>query len=545
MKNRNKKITNYWSVVLLTVFMTVSNLYANAYPVQAINHNWEETLAKLAQPDTVLTAQNKDEWDDEIVSKSDSVALEVTGEVEPEDYCKNELSAWVAGGLSTLSYQPTYGSKDNGFGGTFGLGYTRYLSKNWNLSLGAELSFYQSDFSQNKLHDHYDAVDLDPYAAQQMNFRYRVDNYEESQQLYNLNIPLMLQYQTKKQGNHRFFVAGGLKLGIPVGEKYESKNATIDSKGYYYDWHQTLNEPTSLGYGVFENQSAQGKLDVGLSCIGSLEAGVKWELPGGINLYTGLFADYGFNDILKGKHNDKFVVYDSYENSDFTTINSVLTSQHTNAHNTKSFTDKVSPLSFGVKLRLGFSVGCPVREKQKQEKIQLEYAPPYWETVRYSAETTQKAVEAVRELTDAIQQQTAEIASIQEVINTEKIQEIQPVEDGNDIEKLGIATINYDLNVSALTAEQEKTLDEYITVLQNNPSAKIILTGHACNLGNYEGNMRIGQKRADLAKAYMSKKGVQAERILTFTKGATEPVCPNTNDANRKKNRRLEIQIMR
>ncbi len=533
MKNRNKKITNYWSVVLLTVFMTVSNLYANAYPVQAINHNWEETLAKLAQPDTVLTAQNKDEWDDEIVSKSDSVALEVT--------CKNELSAWVAGGLSTLSYQPTYGSKDNGFGGTFGLGYTRYLSKNWNLSLGAELSFYQSDFSQNKLHDHYDAVDLDPYAAQQMNFRYRVDNYEESQQLYNLNIPLMLQYQTKKQGNHRFFVAGGLKLGIPVSKKYESKNATIDSKGYYYDWHQTLNEPASLGYGVFNNQSAKGKFDVGLSYIGSLEAGIKWELPGSINLYTGLYADYGFNDILKGKHNDQFVVYDSYENNDFTTINSVLTSQYSSNNNTKSFTDKVSLLSFGFKLRLGFSAGCPVREKQKQEKIQFEYAPSYLETVRQSAETTQKAVEAVQELTDAIQQQTAEIANRQEVINTEKIKEIQ----NNDIEALDTATINYDLNVATLTVKQEKILDEYISILQNNPSAKIILTGHACNRGNYAGNMRIGQKRADLAKEYMAKKGIQAGRILTFTKGSSEPVCSNTNDINRKKNRRLEIQIIR
>ncbi len=532
MKNRNRKIVN----ILLTAAMAVSSLYANAQQTQVFNSNWEETLTKLVQSDITQIANNEFDWEDEITP--DSVAFEEPAKIviEDEKHCKSELSTWVAGGLSTLNYQPTFGDKENGFGGTFGLGYTHYFSENWALQTGVELSLHQSKFSQNKLHDNYNTMDLDPYVTQEMNFRYRVDSYKESQQLYNLNIPLMLQYQTKKQGNHRFFVAGGVKLGIPISEKYESKNATVDSRGYYYDWHQTLNEPTSLGYGVFENQSAKGKSDFGLSAVGSLETGIKWELRGGINLYTGVYADYGLNDIVK-KHNDKFVVYDSYESNDFTQINSVLTSQYTNNNRTMSFTNKVSPMAVGFKLRLGFSVSCPVREKVKAENLQHEFSPLALETLRQSTETVQK-------LTDVIQKQATEIVDKQEISASERsIEKSKTAE--KDINIKDIVTINYDVNIATLTAEQQKMLDEYIVVLQNNPSAKIILTGHACNLGNYAGNMRIGQKRADLAKAYMMQKGVQAERILTFSKGNTEPLCLNINEVNQKKNRRLEVQIIR
>jgi len=55
--------------------------------------------------------------------------------------------------------------------------------------------------------------------------------------------------------------------------------------------------------------------------------------------------------------------------------------------------------------------------------------------------------------------------------------------------------------------------------------------------------MRIGQERADLAKDYLVENGIAPSRIQTFSKGKTEPLFPNSNEVNRKKNRRLEIVI--
>ncbi len=534
---------NYWNIITLTALMTVSALYADTASAQSyMNNNWEETLDRLSHPGT-LSAEPQ-EWENGIVS--DTTLAEMYNVPQEFVYCPNELSVWASGGLSVLNYQPAFGSRDNHFGGTLGIGYTRCFSEHWGVLLGAELALYKSGFSQNKLHDNYDATDSDPYAPQKINFRYRVDNYEENHQLWNLNIPLMMQYQTKEQGNYRFFAAAGFKLGIPLSGKYESKNATIDSKGYYYDWNQTLNEPASLGYGVFGNQSAKGKLDAGLSCIASLEAGIKWELPAGINLYTGLYADYGLNDVIKGKHNGKFVVYDSYDNEDFTVINSVLASQYTTARKTVSFTDKVSPLSFGVKLRLGFPSGCPFRKKQTAEKIPLDCLPcvSCTEIARQSAETAQKAIEVLHEWAETVRE--PEIVNRQEAATNPENPGVTPeIPETNGFNVLQIGNINYGLNITTLTPEQEKELDKYVAVLQQNPSAKVILTGHACNCGSYSSNMRIGQQRADAAKEYILRQGIHPSRILAFSKGDTAPLYPNNTGAEKEKNRRLEIRIIK
>jgi outer membrane protein OmpA-like peptidoglycan-associated protein len=69
------------------------------------------------------------------------------------------------------------------------------------------------------------------------------------------------------------------------------------------------------------------------------------------------------------------------------------------------------------------------------------------------------------------------------------------------------------------------------------------IAGHTCDLGTDRLNVRIGRERADLAKDYLVEKGVAPSRIQTFSKGESEPLFPNINEVNRRKNRRLEIVI--
>jgi outer membrane protein OmpA-like peptidoglycan-associated protein len=101
----------------------------------------------------------------------------------------------------------------------------------------------------------------------------------------------------------------------------------------------------------------------------------------------------------------------------------------------------------------------------------------------------------------------------------------------------------YKLGQTATTPEQKSVLDEYAGLLLENPLAHIEITGHTCDLGRDELNMRIGQKRADLARDYLVEKGIAPSRISTFSRGETEPLFPNTDEENRRKNRRLEIKI--
>ncbi|GHV68045.1 hypothetical protein FACS1894199_14670 [Bacteroidia bacterium] len=93
-----------------------------------------------------------------------------------------------------------------------------------------------------------------------------------------------------------------------------------------------------------------------------------------------------------------------------------------------------------------------------------------------------------------------------------------------------------------MSAQQKAVLDERAALLLQLPlDVQIVLEGHTCNFGTHDVNLLVGQKRADIVKAYLIQKGIAANRITTISKAATEPLVPNTNEANRKKNRRVVV----
>ncbi len=88
-------------------------------------------------------------------------------------------------------------------------------------------------------------------------------------------------------------------------------------------------------------------------------------------------------------------------------------------------------------------------------------------------------------------------------------------------------------------------------VLQDNPDAKVTLTGHTDNRGSHEYNLALGARRADAAKKFMVSCTPYIEnRIKTASKGETEPLV-NVKDDSRNskyekehaKNRRVEFSF--
>jgi outer membrane protein OmpA-like peptidoglycan-associated protein len=52
-------------------------------------------------------------------------------------------------------------------------------------------------------------------------------------------------------------------------------------------------------------------------------------------------------------------------------------------------------------------------------------------------------------------------------------------------------------------------------------------------------------ERADAVKDLLVKAGVPADRIRTEGLGSEKPIAPNDTEANRAKNRRIEISLVR
>ena len=474
-----------------------------------------------------------------------------------DNHCSNEISIWVAGGLSTLNYTPEFGNRNNMAGSAFGIGYSYYWSKHFGFLLGAELALYQSKFNADGLQDNYNTIDLDVYGnPEKINFRYRLDDYEELQQLWNVNIPLTLQFQS-----NRFYAGAGFKLGIPVKANYKISRFGITSMGYYYDEtgsHQVLDDVTELGFGEFSNKSVKSKLDLGLSYTGTLEAGLKWRLGSNTNLYTGIYFDYTFNDVVKGERDKQLVEYSSFGGNSFDKVNNVLASQyapindlHTDALSqspAKSMASHVAPVAFGLKLRLGIGA-CSKNKQAEKEDTAEKFSGKKDKTKEIQAQTPEQARKA---------KQRAMISKSKddEIENTGRIipddedlkEELRRASSEYGASLLGVFNIEfegYELNQSMLTPVKERMLDDKIAQIRKmyGTNVSIVCEGHTCDIGTDTYNMRLGKKRAEEVRKFLINRGFNPDKVIAISKGQYSPIVPNTSEANRKKNRRVVLII--
>ncbi len=73
---------------------------------------------------------------------------------------------------------------------------------------------------------------------------------------------------------------------------------------------------------------------------------------------------------------------------------------------------------------------------------------------------------------------------------------------------------------------------------------QISITGHTDNSGTHEINLKYGKLRADAIKNLLVEYGVPSKKLLSYSKGESEPIAENSTKAGKKKNRRVEIRVL-
>ena len=118
--------------------------------------------------------------------------------------------------------------------------------------------------------------------------------------------------------------------------------------------------------------------------------------------------------------------------------------------------------------------------------------------------------------------------------------------DGRDVitALLRDVRIGFELNSARLDREARVTLDKAAAILKKAPKIRVTITGHTDNLGEDAHNMILSQNRADAVLAYLAGKGIERSRLKAIGYGETKPIADNATAAGRKKNRRIEFQIM-
>jgi len=95
----------------------------------------------------------------------------------------------------------------------------------------------------------------------------------------------------------------------------------------------------------------------------------------------------------------------------------------------------------------------------------------------------------------------------------------------------------------SLSATQRQKVADISRYLDKVEGAKVNIVGHTDNTGVATTNMRLGQNRADFAKAYFVRNGISEAKINTSSKGQTDPTESNITEEGRSKNRRTVVTL--
>ena len=103
--------------------------------------------------------------------------------------------------------------------------------------------------------------------------------------------------------------------------------------------------------------------------------------------------------------------------------------------------------------------------------------------------------------------------------------------------------ISFDTGRSDIKPNFRPVLDKFAASLNSNTSTKVTIIGHTDSSGSDAINNPLSVNRAASTRDYLSNRGVQYSRISIDGRGSREPIASNDTEANRARNRRVEIFV--
>jgi hypothetical protein len=284
-----------------------------------------------------------------LITTAAATAQNVQGQEQEQDtpkqgIRKHEMSIYSIGGYSSINYTLNKtGSTKSSFGGGAGLGYTFNINPAIGIVTGIEMVTYSGEASFDNIPDEYS----EGSGTELFRFSYSLRDCRETQNLTLFSIPVMAQYSLPLGGGTtKFYASGGFKFGFPISAQAEITPGTATTSGYYA--HEDMTYVNLPQHGFVSNAKLpdiKKDIDLGFSATLALETGVRFTLTDKLFLYTGLYFDYGLNNIQKV--NDKHLLeYDASNESTFK-YNSVLNT---------GLVDKVNLLSVGLKIRVSLNL---------------------------------------------------------------------------------------------------------------------------------------------------------------------------------------------
>lgn len=112
-----------------------------------------------------------------------------------------------------------------------------------------------------------------------------------------------------------------------------------------------------------------------------------------------------------------------------------------------------------------------------------------------------------------------------------------------EIERVMSEPIYFGFDRFDLTAEARATLEAKWSLLTANPSLRLLVEGHADDLGSDEYNLALGMQRASAVRRFFAQRDIAEDRIAVVSLGEERPTCTDPDESCRRRNRRAEFRI--
>ena len=102
--------------------------------------------------------------------------------------------------------------------------------------------------------------------------------------------------------------------------------------------------------------------------------------------------------------------------------------------------------------------------------------------------------------------------------------------------------IYFDTNRAELTPASNAALAEIAKLLHGQPQLKLLVVGHTDNVGSFQSNLELSQRRAAaVVKALAGTHGIDGRRLTPVGVSFASPVASNRTEEGRAKNRRVQL----
>ena len=110
---------------------------------------------------------------------------------------------------------------------------------------------------------------------------------------------------------------------------------------------------------------------------------------------------------------------------------------------------------------------------------------------------------------------------------------------------ISLENIQFEADSARLLPAEKEKIEKIGMLLSAYPDYELLISGHTALAGQAETRQMLSEERAAAVANYLIELGVREHHhIFTRGFGAEKPIAPNTTEANRARNRRVEITVL-